>query len=208
MAYVPEWERLSEALARVVVASGLSRREAKHDICRAVADQKIRVRPRVEFIKRTIVDHQFEHQFARAYHRYVRQLLDRSILLEMPSQLSPQELDWNESRLKSEWLFQPGMKGFPGPPRYAAVGIELRSADVTRVLCKEGPTVRATSSAGAKRRGIENAIDRLWPNGSPEGLSAKDRNRAILDQMGRDGSSKPANPERAVQRALRARRSQ
>lgn len=204
MVYVPDWERLTEALERVMVANKSSRREVKHDICRAIADQKIKVRPRVDFIKRTIVDHQTEHEYAREYQRYVCQLLDRSILFEMPSQLRPHELVWNESRFKFEWLFQPGMEGFPGPPRLAVVGIELWSADVTRVLCKKEPAV--TSGAGAKTRGIANAIERLWPNGIPNGLSAKDRNRAILDQMGRDGNSIPANPERAIQRLLRARR--
>jgi hypothetical protein len=60
---------------------------------------------------------------------------------------------------------------------------------------------------GAKTRGIAEAIDELWPNGIPEGLTAKDRNKAILDWLHDKGYSVPRNPERAIQRVLKARRS-
>jgi hypothetical protein len=43
MAYTPPWERLSEALARVREATGLSQTEAQADICRAIADGAIKV---------------------------------------------------------------------------------------------------------------------------------------------------------------------
>lgn len=45
MAYVPEWEQLAEALERVIASGGLSTQEAQCDICRAIANQKIKVRP-------------------------------------------------------------------------------------------------------------------------------------------------------------------
>ena len=43
MAYVPDWERLSDALSRVM-AAGLSKPEAQRDICRAIVDRKISIR--------------------------------------------------------------------------------------------------------------------------------------------------------------------
>jgi hypothetical protein len=61
------------------------------------------------------------------------------------------------------------------------------------------------SGPGAKTRGIAQAIDELWPNGVPEGLTAKDRNRAIVDWLFRNECSVPISPERAIQRALKAR---
>lgn len=46
MAYTPDWERLADALQRVM-AAGASEDESKLDLCRAVADGKIRVRVRI-----------------------------------------------------------------------------------------------------------------------------------------------------------------
>jgi hypothetical protein len=43
MAYIQDWERLSDALSRVKMA-GFNEREAKRDICSAIADGKIDVR--------------------------------------------------------------------------------------------------------------------------------------------------------------------
>jgi hypothetical protein len=65
-----------------------------------------------------------------------------------------------------------------------------------------------TQSRGAKSRGISEAIDRLWPHGIPHGLSAKERDNAILAQMRCDGASIPSDPMRAIQRVLQKRRSQ
>lgn len=214
MAYVPEWEQLAEALERVIASGGLSTQEAQCDICRAIADQKIKVRPRVNFIKRTIADHQLQHKFASEYRNYERQLFNRTIPFDMPPRLQPEDLDWDQSCFKHDLVFQPGMKEFPGPPRDARVGIELFSSDVTLLLCSGAdrwgaPTQPEIGAAfgGAKSRGIARAIAQCFPEGIPPGLSAKARNRAILEQMQRDGSSIPLNPERAIQRALKALRS-
>lgn len=58
---------------------------------------------------------------------------------------------------------------------------------------------------GAKTRGIAEAINQLWPDGIPTGLSAKERNNAIINCLRDKGYSVPGNPERAIQRVLRAR---
>src|SRR5262249_28942467 len=67
---------------------------------------------------------------------------------------------------------------------------------------------QAKSGPGAKMRGIGEAIDQLWPSGIPKGLSAKDRNRAIIEWLSSNGCSLPTNPERAIQRVLKTRPSQ
>ncbi len=67
----------------------------------------------------------------------------------------------------------------------------------TKVGSKGGP--------GAKTLGIEQAIRQLWPNGIPKGLSAKDRNEAILDWLKSNRCSVSTSPERAIQRVLKAR---
>jgi hypothetical protein len=61
------------------------------------------------------------------------------------------------------------------------------------------------SGLGAKTRGIAQAIGQLWPKGIPKGLSAKDRNRAVIDWLRANGCSVPTSPERAIQRVLKAR---
>jgi hypothetical protein len=61
------------------------------------------------------------------------------------------------------------------------------------------------SGPGAKTRGIAQAIGQLWPSGVPEGLSAKDRNKAVIDWLRHQGYSVPGNPERAIQRVLKSR---
>jgi hypothetical protein len=44
MAYVAEWELLSEAANRVMTMTGLSKDQAQNDICRAIADGAVRIR--------------------------------------------------------------------------------------------------------------------------------------------------------------------
>jgi hypothetical protein len=63
------------------------------------------------------------------------------------------------------------------------------------------------SGPGAKTLGIAEAIDQLWPDEIPKGLTAKDRNTAILKWLRLKNYSVPSQPERAIQRVLKARRS-
>jgi hypothetical protein len=65
--------------------------------------------------------------------------------------------------------------------------------------------LESKSRPGAKTRGIEQAIGELWPNRIPEGLTAKDRNNAIIDWLHDKKYSVPSQPERAIQRVLKAR---
>jgi hypothetical protein len=61
------------------------------------------------------------------------------------------------------------------------------------------------SGPGAKTRGIARAIGQLWPNDIPDGLTAKDRNKAILGWLRENNCSVPSQPERAIQRVLKSR---
>jgi len=61
--------------------------------------------------------------------------------------------------------------------------------------------------AGAKTQGIHEAVNSLWPSGIPKGLSAKERDQAIIGWLRQEGYSVPKNPARAIQRALKALRS-
>jgi hypothetical protein len=57
------------------------------------------------------------------------------------------------------------------------------------------------SGGGAKARGVEQALDHLWPDKIPEGLSAKDRNNTVHKWLVDNKLSVPGNIARAVQRA-------
>ena len=48
MVYVSVWERLNEAVKRVMGATGCSKEEAQADICQAVADGVIEIRCRLK----------------------------------------------------------------------------------------------------------------------------------------------------------------
>jgi hypothetical protein len=45
-----------------------------------------------------------------------------------------------------------------------------------------------------------NVLRQSW---LPKGLSAKDRNKSVIDWLGANGYSLPTNPERAIQRVLK-----
>jgi hypothetical protein len=51
--------------------------------------------------------------------------------------------------------------------------------------------------------GAMEAINQLWPDAIPKGLSAKDRNNLIVHQIERNGGSVPTAPARLIQRALK-----
>ena len=99
-----------------------------------------------------------------------------------------------------------------GEPGYHRVIIDvlLRREHVARQWPSDGRAGPLASTdldsdigAGAKTRGILQAIGRLWPDGIPKGLTAKNRDRAIIDWLEGNGCSVPTSPERAIQRALK-----
>jgi hypothetical protein len=63
------------------------------------------------------------------------------------------------------------------------------------------------SSFGAKTKGIMEALNQLWPGGIPKAVSAKERDRKILEWLREKNYSLPTNPARTIQRALIKRRS-
>jgi hypothetical protein len=133
VSFLPEWESLPEACDRII-DSGFSRQQAQADICRAITDQKIGVRTPAELVTTTVHDHLINHRFAKEYARYTRQLREGTIVIDIRG-VKPSSLSWDLSRFKDQPLLQPGMKGYPGPPRNWIVSIEVYSADITRLFC-------------------------------------------------------------------------
>jgi hypothetical protein len=60
-------------------------------------------------------------------------------------------------------------------------------------------------SVGVKTRGIQEAVDHLWCDGIPNGLSAKERDTKIIKRIKDEGGSMPST--RTIQRVLAAMKS-
>jgi hypothetical protein len=175
--YIPDWERLADSLARVT-ALGLEIDEAQVDLCRAIADGKIRVRPSVNFLSESNTDRQLDQKLAGKYRDFVRAIFQRKIPFDLGSWLQPNQLDWEHSSIKARCRFEPGMEGFPGPPREAVVTIEISTADVLLVISAAGEQGEAgLRGAPVDRRRSKNspaleratiAIRELYPAGVPQ----------------------------------------
>src|SRR5580704_12308679 len=150
MAYVPDWERLSDALSRVM-AAGLSKPEAQRDICRAIVDRKISIR--LQAAKAEIPEAKWSGPVVGSH-------------ASIPQDLSPRDFDWRKSLPKRPW--QHGDHPFV---QVHLTLIELFSADVTLVLCagsrvperstKGNSLARTQRSRGKNSLGHQEAQDSI-----------------------------------------------
>jgi hypothetical protein len=141
MAYVPDWERLSDVLKRVTEA-GVSEIEAKLDISRAVADRKIRGRLTVAM----------EADIVATWHQMVTKAQGLGTgpnhvadpvecfeggNIDVPRHLIASDFDWKDSRPLKPWPIRPRNGRFNEWRAFSrpALRIELSVADVRNVLC-------------------------------------------------------------------------
>jgi hypothetical protein len=189
------------------MAIGVAEDEAKSDLCRAVADRKINIRVRIAATGRSWGGWFFSGDQVR-----------------VPTHLNPDDFDWVGSCPLGRWWI--GTMVLAGWEKRPIDLIELSTVDVRDVLCGAGargnpdmpPTVGRVSGAesvpyepaapkskpgpGAKQQGITAALKALWPSGIPTGISAKDRDRQIIDWLIANQCSVPKDPARAIQRVL------
>jgi hypothetical protein len=160
MAYISQWERLGDALARVTATGRVSQEEAQGDLCRAIADGAIRIRGKLR--------------------RHVTKPLRSNAVLEgkdlqPPSELKPQDFDWDASRPVKPWMIP---RGISEPSGYWELEwIEVCRIDVTNVLClaeshQSVPQAPVTREARRRSRPAleraRSAIRELYPEGLPE----------------------------------------
>jgi hypothetical protein len=202
--YTPEWEPIAAALKRLV-DTGMARNEAKRDLCRAIADRKISVRV----------------HFAADPYRHLPEEELSGADLTIPSRLSPKDIDWRSSRPLGSWGSVSKRPSEPVTLFAARAGrlvdrkievIEVRTLDVSNLFCGPSNQVDVNPprdlperrlAAGAKARGVKQAIEALWPDGVPDGLSAKDRDNKVVEWLRAKNLSVPANPGRMIQRVLK-----
>jgi hypothetical protein len=160
MAFVSEWERLSEALRRVMAANELAEEEAQRDICRAIADQAVNIRGKLR--------------------KHVTKNLTSDAVLEgkdfhIPAEIRSEQLDWDRSRPLKPWVVRP--ESFRVPGNWELDRIELFRAHVTKVLCRaekaRETTKKASKKGGARNRSrpaskaAQEAIKELFPQRVP-----------------------------------------
>jgi hypothetical protein len=206
MRYIPDWETLAEILTRVMTTNGLSMSEARLDICRALRDGKLRTRYTVERVQTPYGIEVNRQAFGQPRSPFdQRDIIGRP---RVPPNLIPDDIDWKNSRPKSQWLDN----------RRFVVGIakiEVSTADAILVLCG-GRTDRPASDSvlggspapepvptpkidiasadqvalprrrrSAKRGRVQRAIDEEYPGGVPEEITDMELLAAVGRKLGR-----------------------
>ena len=110
------------------MAIGLSKHEAQVNICRAIADRKIKIRY-------MIASEEIGGIATPSGHGMAGHVINRLDII--PTRLAPRDFDWRKSRPKKPWQVP------PNPVFWHLAWIEVFSADVTKVLCSgQQPRIR------------------------------------------------------------------
>jgi hypothetical protein len=122
MGYESIWWTLSEALERVMAATGETEDEVKAYICRAIADRAINIRGKLD--------------------KHLTKNMNSNEVLagddfEIPHEIEPKKLDWVNSRPLEPWPVRRGAYKLPG--LWGLEWIMLSRSDVTNQLCGPRP---------------------------------------------------------------------
>jgi len=161
-AYISPWERLSAATERVMGATGRSRDEVRTDICRAIGDGAIKIQGKLG-------------------RHTTRPYIFNTVLVgedfHIPSEIKPEDLDWERSRPVTAWYVRRERSRVPG--YWELEWIELFRSDVTNALCavrkrtdttqnaSSGTSASATSRSRPTLERARRAIQELYPQGVP-----------------------------------------
>ncbi|MGY4615464.1 hypothetical protein ACVWZ4_000691 [Bradyrhizobium sp. USDA 4472] len=161
--YTSKWETLSAAADRLAKASGCSQEQARSDVCCALSDGVIALR-------------------AKLARHPIRLLTSTEVIcgkqLEIPTDLKPNDIDWQDSRPEKPWCLRDHPRLHHGP--WYLERIELSTADVTAKLLPEvGPTASPSAPETDKRpkrkqrestqlKNTQDAINNLWKDVPPQ----------------------------------------
>jgi hypothetical protein len=157
MAYVSEWERLSEALARAMAAGGLPEDEARTDICRAIADGAVNIRGKLGRHRTSGFRSSHTTLETKDFH--------------IPSEIEPEDLDWERSRPVNAWIVR--RENFKLPGYWELEWIELFRTDVTNVLCPGGRQSAAAQHISSERGPVSRTHPALESRGSSVGAGLR-----------------------------------
>jgi hypothetical protein len=201
LAYIPVWETLAHALRRLI-AAGSTESGAKRDLCDAIADRAISVQLVLAADARL---NQPELAVSIAH-------------FDVPERINPRDIDWKRSRPIKPWPLTARPLSEPITVHGSRVAhllgrtietIKVRSSDVSRIFgpatlvgskpAQDSPSRK--SGSGAKTLGVRKAMIHLWPEGPPDGLSAKDRDNQVRNYLTENKLSVPTDLAKAIQRA-------
>ena len=120
MSYVPAWEGLSDATTRVMRTTGRTKDSVQSDICKAIADGKVKIRGNLESHK--------TREGKRAWNT-VLQGED----FQIPTEIEPSDLDWEKSRPVEAWFVRREKSRDPG--YWFLKWIKVCTDDITKALC-------------------------------------------------------------------------
>jgi hypothetical protein len=158
MPHIGRLMQLAEAVTEVTASTESTEKQAKIDICRAIADESIDIEAKLRWhttkglVSKGTVD-------------------GRS--LEIPKNLKPDDLDWENSRPRKSWAVRRG--SHPAPGHWELASIEVSREDIAAVLCEErerpitvaavqAPSKKSSPLLGRARRQIKQE----YPNGVPD----------------------------------------
>lgn len=173
MPYLRVWERLPDAVARVVSVTGQSVDQAQADICHAIADRAVKIRAKLKG------------------HTTRRLMTSTSVLdgsdFQIPTNLRPSDLDWEQSRPTKPWRVT-RQSNFALPGDWSLDWIEVAIADVTAALCagaqRQEPAQRPAGGSRARPafESVQCAIIELYPQGVPS--QASEPNKILCRHVG------------------------
>src|SRR5262245_1154796 len=134
MPYDRQWERLADAMNRIMVAARLCQDEAQNDIAAAIADRAVKIRCKLK-----------QHATKAMYSSNVLE----GMQFEIPPDLKAEHFDWEQSRPSAPWFVQ--RRTFDLPGFWWLDWIELFKTDVAKVLCRAG---RASIEEGPSETGL------------------------------------------------------
>lgn len=169
MNYVPRWERLREAVERVSTTGRIPRLEAQTYIAGAISDGAIDLRAKLG-------------RHTTSGMTYSTGQVSRKDL-QIPPDLDPKDIDWENSRPLTPWYVKRGNVDVPRG-YWTLEWIELSRSDVTTVLLSSPNTSQPPATSGkrvAKVKGspllerARKALAVLYPDGVPDQVAVSNK---------------------------------
>jgi hypothetical protein len=182
MAYLSLWERLGDAIERVVSEAGVSKNEAQTDLCRAIADGAVKIQAKLR-------EHATKHMTSS------KTVLEGGAF-QIPPRIGPKDFDWEMSRPLKPWTVRRGHFSPHGP--WDLELIEVMMEDVTRALrlpeeVLVGSAHSSKKTARSKSRPAfdraSRTINKLYPPGVPDQATVPNKIlcQRVAEQLKEDG---------------------